>query len=175
MTSENNILHPRDIVSGYADLLATINGKKEHEALKLIPLALPESLLPFPSKTIRHALAIYLLHQNFKERRKVIEDAYIYLNNFIPDEEYNLFHSLQTSMSIKGRREERANDGAIRTLDTMNRLRIRTQNIRIRKEESIEELNALRRIMNLPDNLLEIDTNEQDSTQEVALELSLNL
>jgi hypothetical protein len=143
--------------------------------LKLIPLALPESLLPFPSKTIRHALAIYLLHQNFKEQRNVIEDAYIYLDNFIPDEEYNLFHSLQASMSTKGRLEERANDRNIKMLETMNGLRLRTQNIRTRKEESIEELNALRRIMNLPDDISESDINEFDSAQEEVQELALNL
>ncbi|MFA9407329.1 MAG: hypothetical protein ACERKJ_00670 [Candidatus Dadabacteria bacterium] len=143
--------------------------------MKLIPLALPESLLPFPSKTIRHALAIYLLHQNFKEQRNVIEDAYIYLDNFIPDEEYNLFHSLQASMSTKGRLEERANDRNIKMLETMNGLRLRTQNIRTRKEESIEELNALRRIMNLPDDISESDINEFDSAQEEVQELALNL
>lgn len=143
--------------------------------MKLIPLALPESLLPFPSKTIRHALAIYLLHQNFKEQRNVIEDAYIYLDNFIPDEEYNFFHSLQASMSIKGRLEERANDRSIKMLETMNGLRLRTQNIRTRKEKSIEELNALRRIMNLPDDISEIDINEFDSAQEEVQELALNL
>ncbi|MEK6223736.1 MAG: hypothetical protein N2A97_02585 [Thermodesulfobacteriales bacterium] len=143
--------------------------------MKLIPLALPESLLPFPSKTIRHALAIYLLHQNFKEQRNVIEDAYIYLDNFIPDEEYNLFHSLQASMSTKGRLEERANDRNIKMLETMNGLRLRTQNIRTRKEKSIEELNALRRIMNLPDDISKIDINEFDSAQEEVQELALNL
>jgi len=143
--------------------------------LKLIPLALPESLLPFPSKTIRHALAIYLLHQNFKEQRNVIEDAYIYLDNFIPDEEYNFFYSLQASMSIKGRLEERVNDRNIKMLETMNGLRLRTQNIRTRKEKSIEELNALRRIMNLPDDISKIDINEFDSAQEEVQELALNL
>jgi len=168
-------VHPRDIVSDYADLLASINENAQLEPLKLIPLALPESLLPFPSKTIRHALAIYLLHQNFKEQRNVIEDAYIYLDNFIPDEEYNLFHSLQASMSTKGRLEERANDRNIKMLETMNGLRLRTQNIRTRKEESIEELNALRRIMNLPDDISESDINEFDSAQEEVQELALNL
>jgi len=168
-------LHPRKIVSGYADLLASINENEQPEPLKLIPLALPESLLPFPSKTIRHALAIYLLHQNLQDKRNAIEDAYIYLDNFIPDEEYNLFHSLQASMSIKGRLEERSNNKHIKTLEIMNRLRIRTQNIRIKKEESIEELNALRRIMNLPDNISENDMNDFDSTNEEVQELALNL
>ena len=175
MSAENTNLHPRDIVSAYADLLATINENEEPEPLKLIPYALPESLLPFPSKTIRHALAIYLLHQSYIEQRTIIEDAYIYLDNFIPDEEYNLFHSLQYSMSVKGRLEERADKGAIQMLDIMNRLRIRTQSIRIRKEESIEELNSLRRIMDLPDNISGLDSDETSSDYEVIQELRLNL
>ncbi|MGB2692159.1 MAG: hypothetical protein WBB48_04320 [Thermodesulfobacteriota bacterium] len=168
-------MHPREIVSGYADLLASINENEQPEPLKLIPFALPESLLPFPSTTIRHALAIYLLHQNFKDKRNAIEDAYIYLDNFIPDEEYNLFHSLQASMSIKGRLEERASNKHIKTLEIMNRLRTRTKKIRTRKEESIEELNALRRIMNLPDDISEMDMDDFSSTNEEVQELALNL
>ncbi|MBA7494050.1 hypothetical protein ES702_04619 [subsurface metagenome] len=78
-------------------------------------------------------------------------------------------------MSIKGRLEERANDRSIKMLETMNGLRLRTQNIRTRKEKSIEELNALRRIMNLPDDISEIDINELDSAQEEVQELALNL
>lgn len=136
---------------------------------------MPESLLPFPSKTIRHALAIYLLHQNFQDKRNAIEDAYIYLDNFIPDEEYNLFYSLQASMSIKGRLEERSTNKHIKTLEIMNKLRIRTQNIRIKKEESIEELNALRRIMNLPDDISEMDMDDFRSKNEEVQELALNL
>lgn len=78
-------------------------------------------------------------------------------------------------MSIKGRLEERANDRSIKMLETMNGLRLRTQNIRTRKEKSIEELNALRRIMNLPDDISESDINEFDSAQEEVQELALNL
>jgi len=78
-------------------------------------------------------------------------------------------------MSIKGRLEERVNDRNIKMLETMNGLRLRTQNIRTRKEKSIEELNALRRIMNLPDDISKIDINEFDSAQEEVQELALNL
>lgn len=175
MSTENTNLHPRDIVSSYADLLASINENKQPEPLKLIPLALPESLLPFPLKTIRHALALYLLHHNYAEKREIIEDAYLYLDNFIPDEEYNLFHSLQSSMSNKGRVEEESDNKVIHMLDTMKRLRIRTQSIRTRKEESIEELNALRRIMNLPDHLSDFDAEEANSGYGEVQELGLNL
>ena len=78
-------------------------------------------------------------------------------------------------MNIKGPIKKRVNNSAIRMLDIMNRLRIRTQNIRIRKEESIEELNSLRRIMNLPDNISELDSDEIDSINEEVQELRLNL
>lgn len=175
MSAENANLHPRDIVSAYADLLALIKENKEPEPLKLIPLALPESLLPFPLKTIRHALAIYLLHHNYAKQRDIIEDAYLYLDNFIPDEEYNLFHSLQSSMGTKEQRKEGSGSKVIHMLDIMKRLRMRTQSIKIRKEESIDELNSLRRIMNLPDNLPDMDSEDATSSFGEVQELGLNL
>ena len=175
MSTETTNLHPRDIVSAYADLLTMINENKEPEPLKLIPMALPESLLPFPSKTIRHALAIYLLHHNYAKQRDIIEDAYLYIDNFIPDEEYNLFHSLQSSMNTKDPGVEDRDNKVIHMLDIMKRLRIRTQYINTRKEESIDELNSLRRIMNLPDDLsVNSDENDSLSYGEVQ-ELGLNI
>ncbi len=175
MSLENSTLHPRQIVSAYADLISSINENKTTEPLKIIPSALPESLLPFSSKTIRHALALYLLHQNYAEKRAIIEDAYIYLDNFIPDDEYNLFYMLQSSMNTKMHLEDRSNNKIIEMLDIMNRLRIRTQNVIIRKEESIDDLNALRRIMNLPDGLSSLDSAEISSEDENTQELSLNI
>lgn len=175
LSSENSTLHPRQIVSAYAELISSINENKEQEPLKIIPSALPESLLPFPSTTIRHALAIYLLHQNYTDQREIIEDAYIYLDNFIPDDEYNLFHMMQSSMNTKVHLEDRSNKKIVEMLDVMNRLRTRTQNIIIRKEESIDELNALRRIMNLPDNLSILDSSETDSEYKNTQELRLNI
>ena len=174
MTTENTKIHPREIVSAYADLLANINEKEKLEPLKLIPLALPESLLPFPSRTIRHALAIYLLHHYYAKQRDIIEDAYLYLDNFIPDEEYNLFHSLQTSMGTRVEINKSSDNKVVHLLDTMKRLRMRTEGIRTRKEESLEELNALRRIMDLPDTLVDIDSEEASSYGKVQ-ELGLNL
>lgn len=175
LSTENSNLHPRDIVSAYADLLAKINENKKPEPLKLLPMALPVSLLPYPSKTIRHALAIYLLHHDYSEQRDIIEDAYLFLDNFVPDEEYNLFFSLQSSKSNKERAEEEPDNKVIHMLDVMKRLRTRTQVIRIRKEESIEELNSLRRIMNLPDNLSDNDNEEDSLSYGEVQELGLNL
>ena len=170
MSSENNILHPREIVSAYADILASINENRESEQLSIIPLALPESLLPFPYKTIKHALAIYLLHQNYNDQRAAIEEAYIFLDNFIPDEEYSLFLMLQSSKERMGYKSN-----IIEMLDIMNRLQVRTQSINICKEESIEELNALRRIMNLPDSLPGTESNKITSDYENTQELRLNI
>ena len=175
LSSENNTLHPREIVSAYADLIYSIDENKEPKPLQILPSALPESLLPFPSATIRHALAIYLLHQNYIEQREIIEDAYIYLDNFIPDDEYSLFYMMQSSINTKVHLENRSNNKIVEMLDTMNRLRIRTQNIIIRKEESFEELNALRRIMGLADNLSSLDSNETSSEYKNTQELRLNI
>lgn len=170
MNSKNNVLHPRKIVSAYADLIASINESTDSKLLTIIPMALPESLLPFPYKTIKHALAIYLLHQNYNEQREIIEDAYIYLDNFIPDDEYSLFLMLQSSRDHRERKSK-----VIEMLDIMNRLRTRTQSMNIRKEESLEELNALRRIMDLPDNLSNIENNKTNSDYEKPQELRLNI
>jgi hypothetical protein len=168
---EDTSLHPKIIVSAYGDLLAQINEHERPESLKLLPGALPESLLPFPEETIRHALAIYLLHQDYIEERDIIEDAYSFLDNFIPDEEYELFLSLQRSMEEKDRTgpgPERWN----RDLSyTMSLLRIRTRKMKKRRKHASQELKALRRIIGLPDKVFL----HGDDDAEEALELELNL
>ena len=163
-------IHPRTIVTAYADLLAAIKENKGPSPLKIIPESLPESILPYPSKTIRHALAIYLLHHDYSKHRGIIEDAYLQLDNFIPEDEYDLFYSLQSS---KNTRDDSYNN-VIHILNIMKSLRFRTENIRERKKESIEELNAFRRIMELPDNLTDIEHKEV-SDYAVIQELSFNL
>ncbi|MDA7967202.1 hypothetical protein [Ruegeria sp.] len=175
MPTENLNLHPRTIVSEYAELLAEINENNKIKPLKLIPLALPESILPYPIKTIRHALAIYLLHHDYVKQREAIEDAYLYLDNFIPDEDYNLLYALQSSMSRKDLVGEDSDNNVIHMLDIMKKLRARTDNIKSRREESIEELNALRRIMDLPDNIMDFNSEEEISSYGEVQELGLNL
>ena len=78
-------------------------------------------------------------------------------------------------MNAKAHLEDRSNNKIVEMLDIMNRLRTRTQNILIRKEESIDELNALRRIMNLTDDLSSLDGNEINSEHENTQELRLNI
>jgi len=171
VSREQNNLHPKTIVSAYADRLALINEKDVPEPLKLLPAALPESLLPFPSTTIRHALAIFLLHRDYIGKRDMIEDAYTYLDNFIPEEEYRLYCSLQSSMAKKGRLLSGDEEEKRGISNTMRMLKIRTKLIKKRRKHSIQELRSLRRIIGLPDRLSPYG--EED--MEEALELEFNV
>lgn len=167
MQTENTGLHPKRIVSAYGDLLAAIEGEDRPKPLKLLPSALPESMLPHPQTTIRHALAIYLLHQDYIEEREIIEDAYTFLDNFIPDEEYSIFHALQSSMETRGRLESRDKELSY----TLMLLKARTRAMKKRRKQSAQELKSLRRIIGLPSK--KAPYNEED-TEEI-LELELNL
>lgn len=171
LQTENANLHPKKIVSEYGDLLSLINEQANPEPLKILPGALPESLLPFPQTTIRHALSIFLLHQDYIEERDIIEDAYAFLDNFIPDEEYSLFRSLQGKMSAKGRLDQ---GGPIDDTDlsyAMILLRMRTRRMKKRRKHAAQELRSLRRIIGLPDKVFPQDDEDSDE----ALELELNL
>ncbi len=165
--TENTGLHPKRIVSAYGDLLALIGEQDKPEPLKLLPSALPESMLPFPQTTIRHALAIYLLHQDYIEEREIIEDAYTFLDNFIPDEEYSIFRALQSSMETRGRLESRDKDLSY----TLMLLKARTGVIKKRRKQSAQELKSLRRIIGLP---VKKSPYNEEGTEEIP-ELELNL
>lgn len=171
MSKKDNNLHPKTIVSAYADRLALLNEKDVPEPLKLLPAALPESVLPFPTTTIRHALAIFLLHRDYISKRDMIEDAYTYLDNFIPEEEYNLYRLLQSSMAQKGRFLSGDEEETRSISNTMRMLKIRTKLIKKRRKHSIQELRSLRRIIGLPDRLSPYG--EEDI--EEALEFEFNL
>ncbi len=169
--TENVNLHPKKIVSEYGDLLSLINEEDNPELLKILPGALPESLLPFPQTVIRHALSIYLLHQDYIEERDIIEDAYTFLDNFIPDEEYSLFRSLQTTMSAKGRLDYPGWVGDTDLSEAMILLRVRTRRLKKRKKHAAQELKSLRRIIGLPDKIFPQGDDEADEAQELELNL----
>jgi hypothetical protein len=169
--TENASIHPKKIVSEYGDLLSLINEQENPEPLKVLPGALPESLLPYPQATIRHALSIYLLHQDYIEEREIIEDAYTFLDNFIPDEEYSLFRSLQNSMSAKGRLDYTGWIGDTDLSYAMILLRMRTRRMKKRKKHAAHELRSLRRIMGLPDKIFPHGEEEADEGQELELNL----
>lgn len=166
--TEDTGLHPKTIVSAYGDLLALVNEQDKPEALKILPGALPESVLPYPQTTIRHALGIYLLHQDYVEERDIIEDAYTFLDNFIPDEEYEKFRSLQMSMETKvrpGRDESR--DMSY----TMMLLKMRTEKMKKRRKQASRELRSLRRIIGLPDKVSLYSDDEAEEMPELKLNL----
>ena len=167
MQTKNTVLHPKRIISAYGDLLALIGEKDKPEPLKLLPSTLPESMLPFPQATIRHALAIYLLHQDYIDEREIIEDAYTFLDNFIPDEEYGIFHALQSSMEKRGRLESGDKDLSY----TLMLLKARTRAIKKRRKQSAQELKSLRRIMGLAGK--KSPYNEEDTEEIPELELNL--
>ncbi len=171
MHTDDTGLHPKTIVSAYGDLLALINEQNKPESLRLLPSALPESILPYPSATIRHALAIYLLHQDYIEERDIIEDAYIFLDNFIPDEEYEKFRSLQISMETKERFGYSTDDTSRDLSYTMVLLKARIVEMKKRKKHSSQELKSLRRIIGLPGKIYP----HSDEDTEEMLELELNL
>ncbi|MEW6146275.1 MAG: hypothetical protein AB1598_14775 [Thermodesulfobacteriota bacterium] len=171
MQTENASIHPKKIVSEYGDLLSLINEQENPEPLKVLPGALPESLLPYPQTTIRHALSIYLLHQDYIEEREIIEDAYTFLDNFIPDEEYSLFRSLQNSMSEKGRLDYTGWIGDTDLSYAMILLRMRTRRMKKRKKHAAQEIKSLRRIMGLPDKIFPHGEDEADEGQELELNL----
>ncbi len=169
--TEDTGLHPKTIVSAYGDLLNLVNEQDKPEALKILPGALPESILPYPQTAIRHALAIYLLHQDYVEERGIIEDAYTFLDNFIPDEEYDKFRSLQISMETKGRLGYSAGDESRDLSYTMILLKMRTGKMKKRRKHASQELKSLRRIIGLPDKI----SLYGDEPSEEMLELELNL
>ena len=173
MDREDTSLHPKSIVSAYGDILAQINEHERPESLKLLPGALPESLLPFPQEAIRHALAIYLLHQDYIEERDIIEDAYSFLDNFIPDEEYGLFLSLQASMEEKDRTGPGPGRWNQDLSYTMSLLRIRTRKMKKRRKQASQELKSLRRIIGLPDKIFLLSDDDAEEAKEMELELNL--
>lgn len=171
MNTEETGLHPKTIVAAYGDLLALINEQDKPRALNILPGALPESALPYPQTTIRHALAIYLLHQDYVEDREILEDAYTFLDNFIPDEEYDSFLSLQNSIETTGRLDYRSIDRDYDLSYTMILLKTRTGAMKKRRKRASQELKSLRRIMGLPDKAPSYGDEEAEET----LELRLNL
>lgn len=143
-----------DIVIAFGEVLE----REDVEPLTLVPSALPESLLPFPKGIIRHAIALLLLRETSLARRDILEEAYLYLDNFISDEEYELFYPLDTS--IRDARSYNFDDlGKVEEIisknaELMQKVNKRIESMKHRNEQANEELRTLRRIMGLPDEKL---------------------
>ncbi len=141
----------RDIVIAFGDILE----HEDVEELTLVPSALPESLLPFPKGVIRHAIAQLLLRETSPDRRNILEEAYLYLDNFIPDQEYELFYPLDTS--IRDARTDNSDDpGRVEEIISKNTQLVqmineKVESMKLRNAQANEELRSLRRIIGLPD------------------------
>ncbi len=141
----------RDIVIAFGDILE----REDVEELTLVPSALPESLLPFPKGVIRHAIAQLLLRETSPDRRSILEEAYLYLDNFIPDQEYELFYPLDTSIR-DARTDNSDNPGSVEEIISKNTQLVqmineKVESMKLRNAQANEELRSLRRIIGLPD------------------------
>ena len=141
----------RDIVIAFGDILE----REDVEELTLVPSALPESLLPFPKGVIRHAIAQLLLRETSPDRRSILEEAYLYLDNFISDQEYELFYPLDTSIR-DARTDNSDNPGRVEEIISRNTQLVQMINekvdsMKLRNAQANEELRSLRRIIGLPD------------------------
>ncbi len=140
-----------DIVIAFGDILE----REDVEELTLVPSALPESLLPFPKGVIRHAIAQLLLRETSPDRRSILEEAYLYLDNFISDQEYELFYPLDTS--IRDARTDNSDDpGRVEEIISKNTQLVqmineKVESMKLRNAQANEELRSLRRIIGLPD------------------------
>jgi hypothetical protein len=142
----------RDIVIAFGGVLE----RQDIKPLALVSSALPESLLPFPKAVIRHAIAQLLLREMSPERRSILEEAYLYLDNFIPDQEYDLFYPLD--VSVRATRGDSSLDSSNEVSENiskknelMQRVNAKIESMKYRIAEAYEELKALRRISGLPD------------------------
>ncbi len=141
----------RDIVIAFGGILE----REDVEELTLVPSALPESLLPFPKGVIRHAIAQLLLGETSPDRRSILEEAYLYLDNFISDQEYELFYPLDTS--IRDARTDNSDDpGSVEEIISKNTQLVqmineKVESMKLRNAQANEELRSLRRIIGLPD------------------------
>lgn len=145
---------PRDVVLAFAELLQ----REDYEPLGSVPSALPQSLLPFPKNVIRHAIALLLLSEKDRDRRKVLEEAYLYLDRFISDDEYELFYSFDKSF-----REGSTPDDLVKKAQFIPQSDGISQKVNAtisimgeRREQALEEIRALRRIMGFSDDLSDL-------------------
>lgn len=145
---------PRDIVLAFAELLQ----REDYEPSGLVPSALPQSLLPFSKDVIRHAIALLLLSEKDRDRRKILEEAYLYLDRFISDEEYELFYSFDKSFRDRSRPDDLVKEVRfqLQTDGMSERVNATIQVMQERKEHAMEEIRALRRIMGLSDDLSDL-------------------
>jgi hypothetical protein len=114
--------------------------------------------LPFPKDVIRHAIALLLLSEKDRDRRKVLEEAYLYLDRFISDDEYELFYSFDKSFRESSTPDDLVKKAQLipQSVGMSQRVNATIKVMIERKEQAMEEIRALRRIMGLSDDLSDL-------------------
>jgi len=84
-----------------------------------------------------------------------LEEAYLYLDNFISDQEYELFYPLDTSIR-DARTDNSDNPGSVEEIISKNTQLVqmineKVESMKLRNAQANEELRSLRRIIGLPD------------------------
>lgn len=144
----------RDIVKAFAEVL----DRDDLEPLDLVPSALPESLLRYPKSLIRRSIALLLLEEIDMDRRQILEESYLFLDNFIADQDYKLFYSYDKSTDDipQSKNLERKPLNLPSKAEVMKKAERTNQCIKERWEQALEEIKVLRRIMGLSDDLSEL-------------------
>jgi hypothetical protein len=131
--------------------------REDYEPSGAVASALPQSLLPFSKDVIRHAIAVLLLSEKDRDRRKILEEAYLYLDRFISDEEYELFYSFDKSLGDGSVPDDLVKEPRFQQGDRVSeRVNAAIKAMRERKEQALDEIKALRRIMSLSDDLSDL-------------------
>jgi hypothetical protein len=144
----------RDIVKAFAEVL----DRDDLEPLDSVPSALPESLLRFPKSLIRRSIALLLLEETDMDRRQILEESYLFLDNFIADQDYKLFYFYDKSTDdiAQSKNLERKPLNLPSKAEVMKKAQHTNQRIKERWEQALEEIKVFRRIMGLPDDLSDL-------------------
>ncbi|HWP91091.1 MAG TPA: hypothetical protein VNN20_02695 [Thermodesulfobacteriota bacterium] len=144
----------RDIVKAFAEVL----DRDDLEPLDSVPSALPESLLRYPKNLIRRSIALLLLEETDMDRRQILEESYLFLDNFISDQDYKLFYFYDKSTDdiAQSQNLERKPLNLPSKAEVMKKAQRTNQRLRERWEQALEEIKVFRRIMGLPDDLSDL-------------------
>ncbi len=167
MKQKQEGLHPGEVLSKYGEVLELIKRGKGARALNILPWALPESMLPYSVGVIRHAMGIYLLHEDYIGEREIIEEAYRFLDNFIPDEEYDKYRFVRDMMSRRGRISYVSEGDRESMSDILRELRVRSKKMKQSRKRTKQELKSLRRIIGVPEDMALLEGEERDKEKRI--------
>jgi hypothetical protein len=117
----------------------------------------PESKLPFPKDVIRRAIVEEFLEETDPDRSELLASGYIELEGFLPDEAFELVQAVFTEFfSTQPLLESSDPDEQKRAHEIFKRLPLQRfneiqQDMLKRMNERLKDIQALRRIVGLPE------------------------